>query len=400
MEAAKVPSKKRPPAASKRTAKREAAPESVAIPAPSLRLYRRIAGAFVVLVAAVLAIVLFVSTTKATIRIIPSARAVETSFLVDVVPTGAVDGKVSGSSVSRQYEQAKEYSVSGDDKKEVFGKSGGTVTIVNETSRAQPLVATTRLLSSAGVLFRLDEGVTVPANGSVQAVVHADQEGPTGDIGPDRFTIPGLSVSQQAVIYATSEEPMTGGVRHVSVVTQEELDQAATSLESELLERAKSELRAEAPDGSGEAFTSKLVEKVSDTIPGTESDRFTISIKIEVTAVFYDSGVLAELTEAKLYEVLEKGFEFSEIAAEPVVTVQSVNVSAGTAQLRATRSASAVVSATHPVLDKGSLVGLSKQEVKDRLISAGLADDVQVEIFPPWVGTIPSLKDHIEVVIE
>src|SRR3989338_991441 len=42
------------------------------------------------------------------------------------------------------------------------GKAGGVVTLHNDTARAQPLVATTRLLSTGGILFRIKEAVNVP----------------------------------------------------------------------------------------------------------------------------------------------------------------------------------------------------------------------------------------------
>ncbi len=399
MEAAKVP--KRKISAAKKQPARAGKEKSVTLPAPSLGLYRRIAGIFVLLVALVLAIVLFVSTTKATVRVMPIEKTVESVFLVEVVPTAAVEGKVQGKVLQRTFEQAHTYEVTGGEEKEVLGKSGGTVTIVNEGGRDQPLVATTRLLSSGGVLFRLDDGVTVPAGGRVEAVVHADQEGPTGDIGPDRFTIPGLSTSLQSVIYATSDQVMSGGRRLVSILSQEQLDAAAAELEATMFLDAKNTLRGEADvKDSGEVFQSEILEKQSDTLPGAESDQFVISLTLEVTGVFYDVVSLKALSEAKLYEALEKGFEFTDTSTDADISIQTENVDKQTAELRVSRSATSVVAVTHPSLEKGSFIGQTEQEVRDRLTTAGLAADVNVDIFPPWVRTVPTLKDHIDVVIE
>lgn len=400
MEAAKVP-KKRSTGAKKQPAQAvHVKPQ--AIPAPSLSLYKRIAGMFVLLVALVLVVVLFVSTTKATVQVTPVERVVESAFLVEVVPTAAVEGKVQGRVWERTFEQARTFEVAGGEEKEVLGKSGGTVTIVNESGRDQPLVATTRLLSSGGVLFRLDDGLIVPAGGRVEAVVHADQEGPTGDIGADRFTIPGLSTSLQSVIYATSDQAMSGGQRRVSVVSQEQLDAAAAELEAIMFLDAKDALRAEVGEANdyGEVFQSEVLEKQSDTLPGAESDQFVISLTLKVTGVFYDAVAMQALSEAKLFEALEKGFEFTETSIDPDISLQTVNVDDQTAELRISRTATSVVSVTHPALEKGSFIGQNEQEIRDRLTTAGLAADVEVDIFPPWVTTVPTLKDHIDVVIQ
>ncbi len=385
----------------KKAAAKQTKPAAVPkIPAPSLGLYRRIAGAFVVLVALVLVVVLFVSTTRATIRVTPLATSVESGLVVEAGPDVLSETGVKGIVLTRQFEQAESFPVTQGEQKEVFGKAGGIVTIVNESDRTQPLVATTRLLSSGGVLFRLDEGVTVPAHGKVEATAHADQEGATGDIAPDRFTIPGLSTSLQSVIYATSIEAMTGGRRLVTVLTEEELSRAAGELETTMFEAAKTQLRAEAPEGFAEAFESSVAAKTTDTTPGAETDAFTISLTLEVTGVFYDSDAVEKLSEQRLYAQLEKGYVFQNLDAAPTVNVSAVNAQAGTAQLSIARRANMVVSLTHPLLQASGFVGLTEEDVRERLVSAGVASNVELDIFPPWIRTVPTLKDHIEVVIE
>jgi hypothetical protein len=404
MEPAKKVSKKRPASgAGKKTVTKESVPLLTSvIPAPSLGLYRRIAGAFVFLVALAFVVVLFVSTTKATISITPSVQAVERSFLVDVSSNADEGEAVRGVVLRRTFERAESFPTSAGEPRVAVGKSGGIVTITNETNRDQPLVATTRLLSLIGVLFRLDDGVIVPAHGSVEVSAHADEEGSAGDIGPDHFTIPGLSMSLQDVIYATSAEAMRGGERSVRVLSQDELDAAEATLEASMLEDAKAQLRAEIGEevnASGEAYHVMVAEKTSDTMPGEETEQFSIMLTLEMTGVFFDRERVAALSDAKLYEMLEKGFSFVDISREPVVTVQAANPEDQTAQLQVTRTAVSVVSLAHPTLDLDTFVGKREQEVRDRLVSAGLAQDVSVRIFPPWVRAVPALKDHIEVKI-
>lgn len=372
------------------------------LPNPSLKLYRRIAGAFIVAVLAMLVLVILLSTTKAVIAIDPKVSTVESSFLFDVVKESASDNQILGNIIEQTFEQAKTFPVMNGEQKEVLDKAGGTVTLINNSSRTQPLVATTRLLSSGGVLFRLDKGVTVPANGSVTAVVHADQVGSTGDIGPDKFTIPGLATSLQTVIYAESSEAMSGGKKMVSAVGQTELDQNAAVLQTEMEEFVYDQLRLSGKaNWTGEAFVTEIVSKASDTEPGEEKSEVTISMKLKVIAVFFNTNILNSLASAKLYQDLEDGFAFKggkDISYDLQVVEASEKY--GIAQMRAEMEKEAIVSNTHQLLQPEYFVGKTMPEIKNYLISAGLADDVSVWIFPPWNKRVPAMVDHVTVEVK
>src|SRR3989338_2595118 len=106
------------------------------------------------------------------------------------VVTGGTNKKtdVQGQVVSGSLGKTQSFTPTGTSSKTVEDISTGTVKIYNNLSFAQALVATTRLLSQEGVLFRLKSAVTIPAGGSVDAPVYADLPGVSGDIKPTRFT--------------------------------------------------------------------------------------------------------------------------------------------------------------------------------------------------------------------
>lgn len=112
------------------------------------------------------------------------------------------------------------------------GIATGSVTLTNTGARDQALVANTRLLSADGVLFRLDDAVTVSASGTIETTVHADVAGASGNIAPTHFTIPGLPEDQQTIVYADSAAPMTGGIQPAGTVTREDLDAASVAAEA------------------------------------------------------------------------------------------------------------------------------------------------------------------------
>ena len=392
----------KPPVSRRRVLVKEIKKERVALPpSPSLRLYRRIAVGFIALVGAILILTLFVTTVNVTIKITPTEQPVETEFIVNVLPTGGAEGTIQGLVTTKIIEQSKSFEPQGEEKKQVVGKSGGTITVYNTTSKAQPLVATTRFLSSEGILFRLDDGVFVPANGQIEAVIRADQPGPQGDIDPGRFTIPGLASSLQPVIYGESVEPMSGGVSYVSVITQEDIDSAGEVLQKELLATAKEELRLEAPSGfDGEIFSTKIVEKVSDTLPDVETDAFVISMTLESTGLFYNKSGLENVVGMKLFEQVKKGQELVSVdwdGLQVELLRQDENQSANVKMMV---TGSSIISPTHELLAKTGLVGETEEEILSSLVEAGLAETIDVDFFPPWVDTVPSLRDHIKIKIQ
>src|SRR3989338_4000025 len=169
-----------------------------------LIMYRRIALTLIVLVVCALLAVLYLSTVQAVIHVESTQEPVTTEFVANVFATPTRPTDVKGQVISGSLGKTQSFTPTGTSSKTVEDISTGTVKIYNNLSFAQSLVATTRLLSQEGVLFRLKSAVTIPAGGSVDAPVYADLPGVSGDIKPTRFTIPGLSEVRQASVYAES----------------------------------------------------------------------------------------------------------------------------------------------------------------------------------------------------
>jgi hypothetical protein len=368
----------------------------------SLRLYRRIAFGFVIIVAVVLALVLYVSTVRATIHVKPVEETVSVEFLLDVVPTPTRTNEIRGKVVSGTLNKTQTVTPSGEGTKQVEGKSTGTVTIYNTSAKAQGLVATTRLLDPHGVLFRIDKDVNVPAGGTVTVSVHADQAGATGDIGPSKFTIPGLSVSLQALIYAQSTETFTGGVSTVAAVSQADIDRAFADLKASLEEDAKAMLRDQAGDTfSGESFSSTIVDQKSTVAAGSEASSFDVSMTLQAIGVFFDRDAAQKLAIQQLYGKLEDGKEFANVNTDGITaSVEKVDLATNAVNVRVYADGVSVTSNTSSSLDAGRFAGMSGEEVKQTLVSEHVAEDVTVSFFPFWVHKVPNLKDHIYIEME
>jgi hypothetical protein len=367
-----------------------------------LLLYRRIALLFIVLVASALIAVLYLATMQAVIRVSAVPKEVKTDFIVRTVETATTDGEVQGEIHTVTLGKTKSFTPSGEAQKEMKEQATGRVTISSTMSSYQSLVTTTRLLSKEGVLFRLRRGVTVPAGGSVEADVYADQKGESGNIEPTAFTIPGLNEAKQKLVTAASSQPMTGGVKRISVLSQNEIDETVAAFKNELLEDAKSMLRAERlkPYTSETFFMDVKLEKVGAQA-GDEVGSFDVELQAVVSGVFYDGDALKKITERKLYEGLGNGQEFLDTGeSSREVTVSQVNLTQRAASIHVSQTGKTVMSRAGKALDVGRFVGMSENEVEELLVGEGVATAVDVDFFPFWVRTVPRLKDHIYVEVK
>lgn len=377
----------------------------MAIEAPqdhSLKIYQRLALAFVLLVGVVLSVVLYVSTVEARIRIVPVTEAVKADLLLDVVKTPTREHEIRGRVLVTSLSRVANYKPSGQGQKEVVGTARGTVILTNKTSSPQTLVKTTRLLTPDGKLYRIDAQVVVPAGGSVDAPAYADQTGGTFDIQEATFTIPGLPVSLQSSIYAATKGPFAGGNKVVSVIAQEDIDRAAEDLKGKLEADAKQLLRDQAGSVfTGESFAVEVTGKKVSVEPGTEADGFDVSLDLKVTGVFYDRQGAASLAQRALYAQLVPGREFRDVDPSAMqATVEKVDAAGESASVRAYLDASSAVSTNSSLLAPSRFTGKTAEEIRLLLERDQVAKSVIVEFFPPFITKAPRLPDHIIVEVE
>lgn len=366
-------------------------------------LYWKIAASLAVLSAIVLIFVFYLIFAKATITLVPKAQALEAATRLHVEPNASAAGAVRGVYKREEVSVSRTVPVNGEGKS-IEAAATGTVTLFNTTDAAQALVATTRLLSPDGVLFRLKNQARVPAGGRMEAEVYADKPGASGNIGPTKFIIPGLRESLQDKIYAASSAPMTGGVRNVKIVTQDDVEAAALQVENEVKEQSVAKLRALAGDLAklgGELIVAKRGKLETDAAVGTEASAVSLKLTLAVEAVFYDRDAARAAVRAKLSESVTADQEVRGFDAERVaVALVSGDAGNSTATITATGSGTAVIKADSPLFDKAALAGLSKSRVIEYFRSNPAVESVDVTFHPFWVRRVPGAKDHIEIIIK
>jgi hypothetical protein len=369
----------------------------------SLRMYQHIAVAFVVITFLLLLCVLYLSVSRATIRIVADPKVIDVEADVDVVAEPVEDGQVAGTVAETTLTKSRVFTLPSEGATPVEEKASGYVTLINETAKDQPLVATTRLISQEGVLFRVQSPVTVPANGQVEAFVKADVVGKTGEIGASKFTVPGLNATLQTQIYGVSVAAMTGGVQYVRVLTQADIDSAIASLSEEIMAEAKQTLSTDVDRSrlDGESYEVATLSQSTDVTVGAEVGSFTLTLKQKITAVYYPKVEVQNYAERLLAKQVPDGFRVSVINRQTMRSeVAEIDTANSEAVIAVYLDGLSIISEDAQTLNKDRFVGRAPHEVLTLLRASEAIQDVSVSFTPFWLKRVPTLQDHIKIIIE
>jgi hypothetical protein len=217
--------------------------------------------------------------------------------------------------------------------KSVSTSASGQITIYNTQSKSQKLIATTRFATTAGLIFRIHDAVTIPGGtaskpGTVKATVYADKPGDAYNVGATSFTIPGFAGTPLASeVYARSTSAMTGGASGtVPVVDPSDEAQAEKALSAALAPDLMKSLSSQVPSGYillPGAATTTYAEVASAT--SSTSGQVDIKEQGTMTAVVFPNTALAK---AVATSVAGLGYQ-----GEPVSLLPTSNLSLSTVGL-------------------------------------------------------------------
>jgi hypothetical protein len=310
--------------------------------------------------------------------------------------------------------------------------SSGTITIINEQALDQPLVEETRFQTDSGLIFRLQDSVTVPAAsgdtpGTVDAFVVADTTdvnggavGASGNIGPTRFIIPGLREDTQSLVYAESYGDMSGGETVVSaLVTEDDLIAAREKLEAQLKEKALASLRKEVlSEGNSFGIDLTLLEDSDIILYGTpivdvpyevvnqEMESFELSGSMAIEGVAYDRDALIAILKSEIVNAQTPSKQLVRID-EDTVSINVIEVNNNSLIYKFTGSIQGVEEyEIDPDLEGGSnlskkikehIAGLSIEDAEAYVQNLPEVNRVEIKIWPVWSPSIPTLPENIKI---
>jgi hypothetical protein len=364
-----------------------------------LRLILILAGASFVLVLAVI----YYSFSSARITLYPKEQPANVELEATIDASKKFDpsklDQVPGRIETITKEGSKEVANVGE--KSVPDYAHVTVTIFNQQGSSQGLLPQTQLVNDQGIKFRTDASVTVPGGGSVQVGATADQPGKEYNIGPTRFSIIKLSPQLQQLVYAESKEAASGGERNVTAVVETDITKAQDELIVELRAQGESELQGKLDPTEKfvpEAVVQKVVDKSTSVAPNTETDAFSVTVKLELSTVIFDENNLLQLAIAKLTDSLDDNLEL--VSYDPATfsyEISSFDQKNGTAKLKSKLAGIARPRLSNELFDKDRVKGLNRRELSEYFAQFPDVDHIDAALTPFWVRSVPGIVDRITI---
>lgn len=369
------------------------------------KIYSKIAFSFIALTVILAAAAVYLGFSKVTLVLIPAQEKISDSLTLDVIDKGKnpalSQGQIAGLVREEAIEQSQTFLSNG---KQILGQEvTGKVTLINNYVKNQPLVATTRLLSSDNKLFRLKNTVNAPAGGRVEAEVYADEARQDLAVGPGKFTIPGLWAGLQDKIYAESQEPMLYKEKVKYVINQDDIDNAVIRIKNNLLAKAKQKI-----GDTYKEYDQAVVTIDNNTISqevlgkvGEEKENFKINIRAKALVVAFKSGDIYDQAKIKIEEMIADDKEIAEFNPSDLsFNLADINLSQGTAQIKVNFNSKVAIKDGADIIKKKNLAGLDAEELKNYLNSLPEIAGYEIKRFPSFIKKIPYLADRIEIVIK
>ena len=304
------------------------------------------------------------------------------------------------------------FSATGNATKE--GKAKGMIRVYNEYSTTpQVLVATTRFISSGGLLFRTPVKVTVPGGtnekgkfvaGYIDIEVVADEPGPEFNIGPSTFSVPGFAgTDRYTKFYAKSFQPMSGGfVEGASLATKDDLKNA----EESVIKKAKSEIEASIKEelNSGEngrnliffenAIQSEVLDSSSSVAANTETNNFDFQTRVKAKTLVFKKDDLKKFVEDFVLSKSPENYKLYEDNLKIIQTPKTI--SAGKITLSLNISATVYFDINTSDL-KESVSGKSLAGSRVFLQNQPGVVKVLIDYWPFWVKKAPQDVEKIRI---
>ena len=295
-------------------------------------------------------------------------------------------------------------------------KASGSVVIYNNyESSPQTLIATTRLESTDGKIFRIVKNVVVPGTttvagevkpGAITAEVIADQPGVDYNIDPTSFTIPGFKDGPKYDKFsAKSSDKMTGGLTdNVSAtggaISQSDIDNAKQKTEAAIKDKIAQSIAADLPEG---VMALPQAEKITITKSnasakiGTLAAKFDYTVSASVHALVFSEDDVKIVINQSLSATKQAGDVKSDIAKIEYGTVNA-DFDKNTLDLRIHSDVTST-----PVINqdqvKNDLLGKSDDQLSAVLRKYTTIKNVKVEFQPTFISRIPQYSQRVTVEI-
>jgi hypothetical protein len=373
---------------------------------------------FVIAAAALFAGVLFLATGRSRIAFTWMPQTVEGSSTLTVaaepsgddIPATFVEKNVEVSKVFTAETKATPTVTPPTPPTPTFtGKARGTVTISNCYSKAQPLIAGTRLKSPDGQIVRTQKRVDVPVGGSVTTEVVADVAGEKGALPKGTtFILPALWAGLQDKINGVSTEDFHGETQTATTaaapngagLTANELANAELTLQQEAITQALPDLQKLVPNGRtlyAGMVDAATVKRTGPAI-GDKATTYTLTLTVKTTAIAIDATKLAENATALLTTTLAPNLQL--LTVNPTTftyTLKDADTKKQRADVTLIARGTTAPAPAHALLQQTTYAGKTADEVGTLLSQEKAVSNVVVELTPFWNRRVPSSASDLQL---
>jgi hypothetical protein len=308
-----------------------------------------------------------------------------------------------------------EKQVTATSEEQVSQRATGDILIYNAYSKTpQRLIKNTRFKSPDGLIYRIEESVEVPgmtvdesgnaAPGVVTAKVFADGTGDQYNIGPTKFTIPGLEGSDQYdKMYAESTNGFTGGYEGPKyIIPDSVLQEAKQALHLDLRNQLLGKVDSSKP--AGFILYKDAVTFTYESLPSVKSGDNLVTLKEHArlqVPIFKDSEFASYIAKNTV-----AGFESAPVLLpDPYsLTFSYASATTSTSDISALDSLDFTLTGQTRIVWqfdenalKKDLTGMSKTALPTVLSGYPAIDRAEAVIRPFWKQSFPDNPDDITI---
>jgi hypothetical protein len=287
----------------------------------------------------------------------------------------------------------------------------GTVVLYNAyTTTPYSLIATTRLATPDGKVYRLKNKATIPGYkgsgaslvpGSVEAVVTADAVGEASNIATGDFNLPAFAGKPQyEKIYARTKTSIAGGTSGVVyTISADAANAALGTLQDKLRASLLAKAKVQVPDGyllydGATVFSTDA----NVAVPYSKEPDVPLALHGTLTAyIIREDTLVAAIAAKSVSQYAGEPVAMPAIASLVLSPIGNLNPAADTSFSFSFAGQASVVWVVDPATVQTLLAGRKKNEFETLIAGVASVERAAVVIKPFWKRTFPEDKTKIAV---
>ena len=359
----------------------------------------------------ILGVVIFITTGKAQVTIKPTSQPLDfslTVFTSDNTSTASLAKMaIPGQLFNIEKTVSQDFTATG--QVDVAQKARGTITVYNELTTNQPLIATTRFESTDHHIFHTLTSIVVPAGkisngklvpGSKDVQVIADKAGSEYNVPVGLFTIPAFkeqgNTEKYQKVYGQSVTQFRNGTSGQStVVTDSDLSTAKQTLLTKLTTNIQDELKTQI---NGLKIINDNQVVVGNPISTSPTDAKTSTFTVNLSGSLKTVGFKESDIQSLIAQYVDTQKNMTTLQEKLILIYENPRWDEAKKGLTFTLH---VTGLGYAKIDRdkiiSDLLGKNDADMRSYLASISGISSAHVSLSPFWVRSIPKNQDRVSV---